>query len=313
MIKRSLSVATLSGLLCILFQAPGMADTTAPGTSVASSSSLPLFRELAAGYDLPEPYGIGVNYMGIRQGIQVDSIRFTGMKLGPLPLDNLVKIRAGDTRQKSHTETLRLDAWVLPFMNVYGLVGRTKGQSVSAVNISTPAFGGGAFPSALPQDLVFRLNYKGTTRGVGTTLVGGSDNWFASLDANYTQTRFDVLDGHINALTVTPRVGYYITTPSVNQLPEGRLSVWVGSMYQDVQQDFRGRLERVRMPSATLQQWLERLNKNGDARFEVKQHLKTPWNILTGVRYDVTRHFSLTAEAGFERRDSFLVSGEYRF
>lgn len=312
MIKRSLSVATLSGLLCILFQAPGMADTTAPDTSVASSSSLPLFRELAAGYDLPEPYGIGVNYMGIRQGIQVDSIRFSGMKLGSLPLDNLVKIRAGNTRQKSHTETLRLDAWVLPFMNVYGLIGRTKGQSVSAVSISAPAFGG-TFPSALSQDLVFRLNYKGTTRGVGTTLVGGSDNWFASLDANYTQTRFDVLDGHINALTVTPRVGYYITTPSVNLLPEGRLSVWVGSMYQDVQQDFRGRLDRVRMPSATLQKWLGRLNKNGDARFEVKQHLKTPWNILTGVRYDVTRHLSLTAEAGFERRDSFLVSGEYRF
>ncbi|EKR5117056.1 TPA: hypothetical protein JLP25_003961 [Escherichia coli] len=291
-----------------MFHFPAVADN-----KNTSSSLLPFFSELAEGYDLPAPYGVGVNHMAIRQGIQIDSISFSGMKLGSLPVERLIEIWAGRTRQKSYTETIRLDVWMLPFMNVYGVAGRTKGHSVSDVSIRTPVFTGGAFPSGKTQDLNFRLNYKGNTYGAGVTLAGGMNNMFMSLDANYTQTRFDVLDGHINAMTLTPRVGYRFSLPETAYFPVGSLSIWVGSMYQDVQQDFRGKLSRLFLPSPALQQWLNRVNKNGDARFEIRQHLKHPWNIMTGIRYDVTRHVSLTAEAGFEARKSIFVSGEYRF
>lgn len=307
-IKHYSRSAMMCGLFLAMFHFPAVADN-----KNTSSSLLPFFSELAEGYDLPAPYGVGVNHMAIRQGIQVDSIRFSGMRLGSLPVDRLVDIRAGRTQQKSHTETLRLDAWVLPFMNVYGVAGRTKGHSVSDVSIRTPVFTGGAFPSGKTQDLNFRLNYKGNTYGAGITLAGGMNNMFMSLDANYTQTRFDALDGHINAMTLTPRVGYRFSLPETAYFLAGSLSIWVGSMYQDVQQDFRGKLSRLSLPSPALQQWLKRVDKNGDARFEVRQHLKHPWNVMTGMRYDVTRHVSLTAEAGFEARKSIFVSGEYRF
>ncbi len=50
-----------------------------------------------------------------------------------------------------------------------------------------------------------------TTYGIGTTLVGGVGNWF-TVDANYTQTQFDILDGkvsmplpsHLALVTVLP-------------------------------------------------------------------------------------------------------------
>lgn len=300
--------AMICGLFFAMFHFPAVADN-----KNTSSSLLPFFSELAEGYDLPAPYGVGVNHMAIRQGIQIDSISFSGIKLGSLPVERLIEIWAGRTRQKSYTETIRLDVWMLPFMNVYGVAGRTKGHSVSDVSIRTPVFTGGAFPSGKTQDLNFRLNYKGNTYGAGVTLAGGMNNMFMSLDANYTQTRFDVLDGHINAMTLTPRVGYRFSLPETAYFPVGSLSIWVGSMYQDVQQDFRGKLSRLFLPSPALQQWLNRVNKNGDARFEIRQHLKHPWNIMTGIRYDVTRHVSLTAEAGFEARKSIFVSGEYRF
>lgn len=35
----------------------------------------------ARGYDLPEPFGIGVNYMDMRQNIDVDRIQFSGLGL----------------------------------------------------------------------------------------------------------------------------------------------------------------------------------------------------------------------------------------
>ncbi|MFQ3384227.1 hypothetical protein JOW62_19315 [Escherichia coli] len=311
-IQAALMAAVLPG---VFSHQAGAAEVSAAPEVRREQSVLPFFRELAEGYELPEPFGVNLNYMQIRQGISVDRIRFSGLHLGRLPLDNIVHIDAGKTRQKSHTGTLRFDAWVFPFMNLYGLLGKTTGQSVSDIRVRTPLFTGGAFPGAGTQNLKFRLDFQGTTYGVGTTLVGGMNNWFTSLDANYTQTRFDILDGHIDTVTFSPRVGYYFDVPSVPVLQSsaGRMSVWVGGMYQDVEQRFRGKLNDLNMPSPALQAGLSQLNKTGDARFDVRQHLKKPWNMLAGIRYDPSRHFSLIAEAGFEKRKSFFVSGEYRF
>ncbi|MCP6525067.1 hypothetical protein NL451_28370, partial [Klebsiella pneumoniae] len=50
---------------------------------------------------------------------------------GPVSLDNAFQIGVGHTRESSKTETLKLDARLLPFMNVYGLVGHTEGHSIS--------------------------------------------------------------------------------------------------------------------------------------------------------------------------------------
>ena len=121
----------------------------------------------------------------------VDSITFSGLKLGnhPIPSD-MFAIDAGHTREKSKTENLRLDMWVFPFLNVYGLVGHTRGSSVSQVSVdSDPSqFRGldrviaGAvhqlYQSGKLQNIDFTLDFKGTTWGTGFTLAGGYGNWF---------------------------------------------------------------------------------------------------------------------------------------
>ena len=115
-------------------------------------SLLPLLGDEARkrGYVLPLPFGVSINYMDMRQNINVDSINFTGLSLdgrnidcgkdpvckhavnnifanGPVSLDNAFQIGVGHTRESSKTETLKLDAQLLPFMNVYGTVGHTEG------------------------------------------------------------------------------------------------------------------------------------------------------------------------------------------
>ncbi len=98
------------------------------GASAAeqSESYFPIWGDeaRARGYSIPLPYGVNLSYMNIRQDIMVDSITFSGLKLGnhPIPSD-MFAIDAGHTREKSKTENLRLDMWVFPFLNVYGLVG----------------------------------------------------------------------------------------------------------------------------------------------------------------------------------------------
>lgn len=277
----------------------------------------------ARGYDIPLPFGINLNYMNMRQNINVDSISFSGLALGnhPIPGD-MFNIDAGHTREQSKTETLRLDMWVFPFLNVYGLVGHSRGSSVSNVSVDAdPSRYTGVdrviagavhrlYENGSLQNIDFTLDFKGTTWGTGMTLAGGYGNWFGLVDTNYTRTSFNILDGSISALTVSPRVGYRFNL----QGPWGpsHLGVWLGSMYQDVQQEFNGSIADLNMP-ASLQPLIDAVNQNGNGRFSVKQRLTSPWNMLVGTQYEITPHFNLLTEIGFNERNSFFMAGEYRF
>ena len=290
-----------------------------------SDSYFPIWGDeaRARGYSIPLPYGVNLSYMNIRQDIMVDSITFSGLKLGnhPIPSD-MFAIDAGHTREKSKTENLRLDMWVFPFLNVYGLVGHTRGSSVSQVSVdSDPSqFRGldrgisGAvhqlYQSGKLQNIDFTLDFKGTTWGTGFTLAGGYGNWFGLVDTNYTRTDFDILDGSISAVTVSPRVGYRFSFQGIDG--PSHLSLWVGSMYQDVQQEFKGDLADLHMPPE-LQPLIAAVNKDGEGKFDVKQKLTSPWNMLIGAQYEVTKNFNVLTEFGFNERNSFFVSGEYRF
>ena len=300
-------------------------------TPEKESSILPIWGDeaRARGYDLPLPFGVSVSHMNIRQNINVDSINFNGLGWDSYQLpSSLFDIKVDKTRQKSKTDTLKLDMWLLPFMNVYGIVGHTKGSSLSKVSVnSDPSkypMGSmdwiiarvvkGMHDSGQLQDLDFKLKFKGTTYGAGTTFVGGYEDWFAMVDMNYTQTRFDILDGSIDAFTLSPRVGYRFTIPAIDALhmAPSKLNVWVGSMYQDVQQEFKGSLSDLNMPS-NLAGLMNIADPDGKGRFDVKQHLQSPWNVLVGAQYEITRNFNVLTEIGFAERNSFFVSGEYRF
>lgn len=295
------------------------ADPQAAGQPAAAEKSPDLFGETTGplpffgkqirerGYDLPDPYGIGYNYMNMHQNIIVNSIGFSGLGDGGEMPSDLIGIKVGHTREKSKTQTARLDTWLFPFMNIYGVVGHTKGSSVSNIDVSFAGY-------PLVKDMDFTLKFKGTTWGGGTTIAYGYHNWFGTADFNYTRTSFDILAGQITAFTFTPRVGYRFTVPgSANySIPVSHASVWIGSMYQDVSQNFRGKISDLHLPGQ-LAEVVSALNPEDKARFRVKQHLKSPWNMLAGAQYELTRNFNLTAEVGFQKRNSLMLGGEFRF
>ncbi len=309
---------------------PKESNNMLPTLVIQPDPVLPLWGREARkqGYDLPEPFGLSFNYMSIHQNIDVDKISFSGLALGPAILPStLFDIAVGKTQQYSATKTLRLDAWILPFMNVYGILGKTRGGSRSTVSVdSDPSKQRDPLTKGIAEiihgmkergdlkDLDFRLNFHGTTWGAGTILAGGYKHWFGLIDMNYTSTQFDILDGSINAFTLSPRVGYRFSLAGAGTFfsDESQLSIWGGSMYQNVQQEFKGHLSDLRMP-AKLQELMKIADQQGKGYFDVRQHLESPWNILLGTNLAFNRNFGITLEAGFEKRNSFLVSGEYRF
>lgn len=206
---------------------------------------------------------------------------------------------------------LKLDSWVFPFMNVYGLYGYTKGTSKTVLNDVSIDFG---FPVSLAKDEMFELDFKGKTYGAGFTLAGGYNQFFGTFDLNYTKTDLDILDGDIKALVISPRVGYeFVFSPLVSGQGNTKLQVWTGAMYQDITQRFRGDVNKLNLPGKLNDFLSGDLDGIGNIKFDVEQHLAHKWNQTVGARLEVTRNFNVITELGFNNRNSFFVSGEFRF
>ncbi|QIR14914.1 porin family protein [Shewanella aestuarii] len=240
------------------------------------------------GYELPLPFGFGGTYMTMDQPLVVESVTFSGLGL----VDELVSIKGSEAVQSSETMTFRADMWVLPFLNFYGVIGRTQGSSIAnvTVNLDLPP----PFKPVESAPFDFRLDFEGLTYGVGGTIAGGVGNWFALLDVNYTNTNLDIIDGEISSIVVSPRVGYQFKIANHNT------QVWIGAMYQNVEQNFSGNLADIGVPIA-----------NG--KFEVDQHLADKWNGLIGGQITLGKGFDLLLEGGLGTRKSFMAGLGYRF
>ncbi|MGL4545866.1 MAG: hypothetical protein ACRC5U_07255 [Plesiomonas sp.] len=357
----------------IIFQTVMAAAMLVSAGSYAEERVFPIWGDEAKtrGYTLPEPFGVNISYINVKQGIQVDSIAFTGIQTH-LPIQpNFLNIQGNldiginptvkETSQRSETTTLRADMWIFPFLNIYGVMGKTSGRTdslldmgvsvagninVAKVNylnavkaackanqcllterqlkvnagllklavegilkkqnitdlssVSIPAF------SIPTKDIHFPLEFNGDTYGMGFVLAGGYDKWFALADVNYTQTKMDILEGQIAALVVSPRVGY---TFSVAERP---LRMWVGGMYQSIDQQFRGNIANLALPE-NLKQLLLLVDPNKQGKFEVNQHLESPWNTLVGAQYQITPNLSLLTEWGLGKRKSAFFTLDMRF
>ncbi|MCL1066387.1 virulence protein [Shewanella olleyana] len=241
------------------------------------------------GHELPKPYGFTINYMSMDQPLVVDGVTFSG--LGDI-IDDRVSIKGNEAMQDSETITFRADMWVLPFLNLYGVIGQTRGSSIANVQVEVEM--PGPLPPVISDPFDFELNFKGTTYGAGGTIVGGIGNWFALLDINYTNTDLDIIDGEISSIVVSPRVGYRTSVYGHES------QFWVGAMYQNVEQTFSGYLTDIGIPL-------------GDGKFEVTQHLEDKWNSLIGGQINLGKGFDLLLEAGFGTRRSFMAGIGYRF
>jgi hypothetical protein len=258
------------------------------------SSFLPIGAEKARehGYGLPLPFGVGVNFMNIWQDYDIKSIDLTLQGPVPIPIEGVQVSTASGTAMSVDG---RIDAWVFPFLNVYGVAGYTRGDSTAQALV--PASSLGMFGITNDLRFPFTLDYEGVTYGGGLTLVGGYKEFFASMDYNYTVTQLNVADSLITANVFTTRLGWN------GQIGRFQGAAWLGSMYQGIAQKFRGDLDVALPPlPGTL-----------PVQYAVDQEATDPWNMLAGVQWHISKHFDLAVEGGFIGRRQILASMTCRF
>jgi len=240
------------------------------------------------GFDLPLSLGIGLTYTYIHQNMVVSDVRIKGHPLN---------LNIHDAATITHTGVARLDAWIFPFLNIYGIIGETSGVTKPELEFSDG------------EVLKSSVDYNRFSYGAGMTLAGGWKSFFGTLDTNWTTgpivstDKGQIGDEPINSLTISPRLGIIFSS---GQLGHGAL--WVGGMCLIATSEIHDAIDLSGRPR------LSNLIDMDSINFSVHVEPKDNWNMLIGGNWEFNKHWSLTAElGGVEDRFHTIGAITFRF
>lgn len=207
------------------------------------------------GYDLPLPYGISVSYRD-----QINQLDFTSFEINGSKAFEVIFDPAGSNGDiHSKSPVIRADMFVLPFLNVFAMVGKAEADAelriaptelvnngfdnlVGAIGDYCGGWGqllsadqcNNFSPSSLPDYIPINLELDVTLAGLGATTAVGYKNFFASVTASYATSFSETAGTETNTLVVSPMAGY--------QYPQYRARLLVGAEYQDLASSMEGSL-----------------------------------------------------------------------
>jgi len=289
----------LAGGLLVLSIVSGGACAADAVTPEPHWSGLPIWGAEAAarGYQIPLPFGIGVTAYSARQPVDIPDLQLGRRGNPPVSVKNFLQINQVDTSQENISA--KFDVLVFPFLDVYALVGYTKGTTEGLIQVpGDPILG-----IIEPRQLQLNAAFNGPTYGAGVTLQGGTkvSDWrdltaIVVADWNRTKTNlsFDnetlIANTKPIATVFSARVGLHGTVG-----PSMGAAIWTGAMHQSIQQTVAGSVA------------------NTDLQFVVVQSPTKPWNTLLGGLIEFGKDGYVLVEGGFGARDSILVAAVYRF
>lgn len=172
----------------------------------------------------------------------------------------------------SSANSVRLDAWVLPFLNLYGFYGRTKSETVTSVTIEDPRPG-----DRPPITFDVPTSLSGNTWGGGGVLAGGYQGWFGTLNLNYSVTDLGI-DSEITANVNSIRAGRHFEGTDFSG------ALWLGGTYWNVEKTANGSVE---------------VDGLGALEFAVDYGPIEPFNMVVGGRLLAYEHLELVFDYGF--------------
>lgn len=181
------------------------------------------------GDQLQLPLGFNMNY--VYAYIDMKISEFT-LNIGDYDLSDIINIETLNFTEVSATSSglnYRADAWIFPFMNVYGLFSKIQGETSVRLQ-PTWKDGVGNIILQLPE-FGATVDFDAIAYGVGTTLVFGYQNYFLSTDINYSATDTELLDNQVGVLNLSARLGYKFDLSTKN--PDLFLAAYVGIMNRD--------------------------------------------------------------------------------
>lgn len=280
----------------------------------------------ARGFSLQYPVGVMLNYSPGSQEVEISDLMVGIGSHEPVALDF---VRFGEVKANLQALTARMDLWVLPFMDVYGIAGKV--WSKTSVNVVSPL------------QFHTEANFDGHVLGLGMTLAGGYHGFVSINDINHTWTVLDNIDGAVKTWMVTPRLGYNINFPG-----ERSLTFWIGTAGLFVGKGTSGSISMSHLtddiPEDKLQEikdgtaeWYQGLSRRQQAvvkeiaerlldrihgispdgvtiNYSLRKKPVSNWSMLAGGQYQFSKRWQARVEVGFlGGRKSGLLSANYRW
>jgi opacity protein-like surface antigen len=249
--------------------------------------ALPIWGEKATqkGFTLPLSAGLSAQYFYSKSDILISNLS-VGFNDGPMyNLDGIV--RFDDARATAASLTFRPDVWVFPFLNVYGILGKSQASTDVGFGVWVPD-STGTTQEVLTESILVEFNT--TTFGFGFTPTIGVGGGFLALDMNWAWTDVPQLDKPAQSFVFGPRFGKSFKLKK----PGSNITVWVGGFRVELSGKTSGSLnisEVIESDGEAQDKVDDAIDKVGDAQEQVD----TWWgnlspqdqnNPINGARYE---------------------------
>ena len=247
-------------------------------------------------YKLPRPAGISIFSHHQWQVLEFSQLAVGGSESDLISLNNLFNLPGSKIDQNTSVTMVRGDVWLLPFLNVMGVVGYGSNNIDGSLflddelkdALSKLGFLIGLKPEDIPDYIPIKSSLTSLTYGAGVMLGGAVGNFNLSVTYQFAGAR--VLEANTNKFiqVVTPTIGY--------MTPFG-MNIMIGGQGQFYNTATKGFLE---LPNNNELHYL--------VEFEPIQ-----WNMLVGLYIPITHHFDLAVQSGWGDRTSVTAVLGYRF
>lgn len=183
------------------------------------------------GFNLPYSAGLGVNYLWQESDLIINNL-MVGFNNGPMyNIDEL--IRFDKALATAGALNFRPDVWVFPFLNVYGIFGRSSASTDVGFGLWLPD------STSTPKEVANAgtvVEFNAGTIGIGMTPTIGVAGGFLALDMNVSWTDVPQLEKPTFVFVFGPRLGKSFKLKK----PESNISVWTGGFRVKFRSDTQG-------------------------------------------------------------------------
>lgn len=255
-------------------------DDTPAGPPVESGGTekhhrLPFLADEARkrGIELPRTYGVGLVYYHLERAIEVSDVRVGRNGADPQSVSQFADL-GSDSRVDN--VNVKADFWILPFLNLYAIVGHIWNKSDTHLDVALPAL----LPGGAPREfsLTVPTTLEGNVGGLGMTLAGGYGPFFFAYDINVARVGLG-FDDRLKATVSSIRAGW-------NGTAGGRpLRLWINGTRWDTFAEVTGTVDDP---------------DGGTLDFEVDQGPAWPWTYGGGASWSPKPWLDLSLDTGFD-------------
>ena len=250
--------------------------------------TLPFLAQSAIdkGFDLPEPYGVSLVYNYTEQDFIIDELSVFTKDGTAIDIDKIVALE--NAKPASHSLQLKVDAYLLPFLNVFAMVGGITGEAPLDVIIKRKR------PNKSDLNVPVEAAVTGYSFTAGMMFATMIDRYFISVPLTYTYSMLDRSYESRKVVNVSPRVGNVISLKN-----QGKLAVFIGANYMDVDLKAKGVVYS---------------DSGEELIYEAHQKNVDKWNMSLGYNWMFNRAYSWNLEIGFLGSRKNVTTGlNYRF